>query len=69
MSRFETIFLGVAVASLSTPAFAGPANPAPAPIVGIGVGAAVLVGIGYRALKKNSPLVASTHLSVNGSLS
>jgi len=51
MSRFETIFLGVAGAALSTPAFAGPVNPAPAPLLGVGVGAAVLVGIGYRALK------------------
>ena len=51
MSRIETICFGVAVAALSTPAFAGPTPGAPAPIVGIGVGAAVLVGIGYRAIK------------------
>jgi hypothetical protein len=51
MARFETICFGVAVAALSSPAFAGPANSAPAPLLGVGVGAAVLVGVGYHALK------------------
>ena len=51
MSRTERICFGVAVAALSTPAFAGGNPGAPAPIVGIGLGAAVLVGIGYRAIK------------------
>jgi hypothetical protein len=51
MSRIETICFGVAVAALSTPAFAGNNPGAPAPLLGVGVGAAVLVGIGYRAIK------------------
>ena len=50
MSRIETICFGVAVAALSTPAFAGIA-PTPAPIAGLGIGAAMLVGIVYRAIK------------------
>ncbi len=52
MSRFETICLGAVTVALASPAFAGVAEPAPGPIVGVGVGAAVLVGVGYLALKK-----------------
>ena len=51
MSRIETVCFVVVLAALATPAFAGPTPGAPAPIVGVGVGAALLVGIGYRALK------------------
>jgi hypothetical protein len=51
MSRIETISFGVALAVLSSPAFAGPAA-APAPVAGVGVGAVVLIGLGYRALKR-----------------
>jgi len=51
MSRVEQVSLGIALAALASPAFAGIINPTPAPVVGIGVGAIVLVGIGYRALK------------------
>ena len=51
MSRIETICFGLVVAALSTPAFAGAPNGAPAPLLGVGVGAAILVGMGYRALK------------------
>jgi hypothetical protein len=56
MSRIETISFTIALAVISSPAFAGAPTPgAPAPIVGIGVGAALLIGLGYRALKKRSP--------------
>ena len=51
MVRIQTIFFGVAIAALATPAIAGPAPGAPAPIAGVGISAAVLVGIGHRALK------------------
>jgi len=51
MRRIETISLGVALAILSSPAVAG-APGAPAPIAGVGVGAVVLIGLGYRALKR-----------------
>jgi hypothetical protein len=51
MSRIETICFGVALAVLSSPAFAGPTQGAPAPAVGVGLGAIALVGVGYRALK------------------
>jgi len=50
MRHTETICLGIGMAVISTPAFAG-LNPAPAPIAGVGIGAVLLVGIGYRALK------------------
>jgi hypothetical protein len=54
MGRIETISFGVALAVLSSPAFAGDVVPvgAPAPIAGVGVGAVVLIGLGYRALKR-----------------
>ena len=59
MRHMETICLGIGMAVISTPAFAG-LNPAPAPIAGVGIGAVLLVGIGavllvglgYRALKR-----------------
>jgi hypothetical protein len=51
LSRFETISFGIVFAALSAPAFAGDVNPAPTPLLGVGVGAAVLVGVGYRALR------------------
>jgi len=51
MSRIETLVFGLALVALSTPAFAGVA-PSPAPIAGVGLGAVLLVGVGYRALKK-----------------
>ena len=50
MTRMEKITLGVVIAGLSTPAFAG-APAVPAPIAGVGIGAVILVGLGYRALK------------------
>jgi hypothetical protein len=50
MSRIETISFGVVLAALASPAIAG--SPTPAPVAGVGVGAVVLIGIGYRALKK-----------------
>jgi len=52
MRRIETISLGLALAILSSPALAGGAQGAPAPIAGVGVGAVVLIGLGYRALKR-----------------
>jgi hypothetical protein len=38
-------------AAMATPAFAGTIV-TPAPVAGIGLGAVVLVGIGYRALRR-----------------
>ena len=51
MKSIERISLGIVMAGLATPAFAGIAAPVPAPIAGVGIGAVVLLGIGYRALK------------------
>jgi hypothetical protein len=51
MSRIEKIVLGLALVGSASPAFAGIAQ-VPAPIAGVGIGAVVLVGIGYRALKR-----------------
>jgi hypothetical protein len=50
MNRIEFTAFGIALAVTASPAFAG--NPVPAPVAGIGIGAVVLVGIGYRALKR-----------------
>jgi hypothetical protein len=50
MNRIEKIAFGVALLATASPAFAG--QPVPAPIAGVGIGAVVLVGIGYRALKR-----------------
>jgi hypothetical protein len=50
MNRIEKISLGIVLAGLATPAFAGLA-PVPAPIAGVGFGAVLLLGLGYRALK------------------
>jgi len=38
-------------ATMASPAFAG-VNPAPAPVAGVGIGAVLLVGLGYRALRR-----------------
>lgn len=51
MTRGEAIVIGVALLGAASPAFAGPVG-VPAPIAGVGIGAIVLVGIGYRALKR-----------------
>ena len=51
MSRIEGIIIGLVMLGAATPAFAGGA-PVPAPIAGVGIGAVMLVGIGYRALKR-----------------
>ena len=50
MNRIELTLLGVAALASASPAFAG--QPVPAPIAGVGIGAVILVGIGYRALKR-----------------
>lgn len=50
MARFEKIAFGVVLAATATPAFA--AVPVPAPIAGVGIGAVLLIGMGYRALKR-----------------
>lgn len=51
MTRLEKLVLGLALVTTASPAFAG-LTPVPAPIAGVGIGAVVLVGIGYRALKR-----------------
>lgn len=50
MARFEKIAFGVVLAATATPAFA--AVPVPAPIAGVGIGGVLLIGMGYRALKR-----------------
>jgi len=50
VSRLEKIALGLVLLTAASPAFAG--TPVPAPIAGVGIGAVVLVGMGYRALKR-----------------
>jgi hypothetical protein len=53
MARLEKIALGMVLAVAATPAFASVVSvPVPAPIAGVGVGAAMLIGMGYRALKR-----------------
>ena len=52
MNLREKLIFGAMLASVSAPALAGKINPVPAPAAGIGIGAVVLLGIGYRALKK-----------------
>ena len=46
------IVLGLTLAALASPAVAGVVAPVPAPAAGIGIGAVILIGLGYRALKK-----------------
>ncbi len=50
MNRFENLVFGLALVASASPALAGVQTPAP--IAGVGIGAVVLVGIGYRALKR-----------------
>ena len=48
------IYLGtiaMVAASMATPAFAG-TPVVPAPVAGIGIGAVLLLGLGYRALRR-----------------
>ena len=52
MNRIEKIALGLVMASLAAPAFAGVVAPSPAPVAGVGIGAVALIGLGYRALKR-----------------
>jgi hypothetical protein len=52
MSRVEKVILGLAMLGAASPAFAGVEQPVPAPIAGVGIGAVLLVGAGYRALKR-----------------
>ena len=51
MRRLDSVVIGLALLTSASPAFAG-LNPVPAPIAGVGIGAVMLVGIGYRALKR-----------------
>jgi len=51
VSRAEKIILGVALLSTASPAFAFVAT-VPAPVAGVGIGAVLLVGAGYRLLKR-----------------
>ena len=48
------VYLGLAgIAAFSAvPAYAGIVSVTPAPVAGIGIGAVVVIGLGYRALKK-----------------
>jgi hypothetical protein len=51
MARLEKIAFALILAAASTPAFAG--TVAPAPVAGVGIGAVMLLGLGYRALKRH----------------
>jgi hypothetical protein len=46
----ERFAFGITLAAAATPALAGTA--VPAPVAGVGLGAVLLLGIGYRALKR-----------------
>ena len=50
MARLEKVALGIILSAVATPAFAG--TVAPAPVAGVGIGAVLLLGLGYRALKR-----------------
>lgn len=47
----DVMMIGILSVGVTAPALAGKV-PAPAPLAGIGVGAAIIIGIGYRALRK-----------------
>ncbi|HWJ59768.1 MAG TPA: hypothetical protein VNR68_09075 [Sphingomicrobium sp.] len=51
MNRIEKISFVLALAAAADPALAGIIR-TPAPVAGVGIGAVVLIGIGYRALKR-----------------
>ena len=51
MNPTEKILLAGLSTVIAAPALAGTPN-TPAPIAGIGIGAVLLVGVGYRALKR-----------------
>ena len=50
MTRVEQVTLGLAMLCVASPAFAS--DVVPAPVAGVGIGAILLVGAGYRALKR-----------------
>jgi hypothetical protein len=52
MIRFDKIALGLILVASAAPAFAGPLVRTPAPVAGAGIGAVLLMGAGYRALKR-----------------
>jgi hypothetical protein len=52
MNRFERVAFGLVLAASAAPAFAGVIIRTPAPIAGVGIGAVLLMGAGYRALKR-----------------
>jgi hypothetical protein len=51
MTRLEKILVGAALLGGSSPAFAAVVT-VPAPIAGVGIGAVVLIGAGYRLVKR-----------------
>ena len=50
MARIEKIVFAGALLLAASPAFA--AEVVPAPVAGVGIGAILLIGAGYRALKR-----------------
>jgi hypothetical protein len=52
MNRIEKIYAAIVMLAAASPALAGTPVGVPAPGIGIGIGAVVLIGIGYRALKR-----------------
>jgi hypothetical protein len=54
MNRIEKISFAVLLVGLAGPAFASAPVPVPGPIAGVGIGAVVLLGFGYRALKRRA---------------
>ena len=49
--RASWVVLTVVAGAMATPAFAS-AVVGPAPVAGVGIGAVILMGIGYRALRR-----------------
>ena len=52
MAHFEKVALGAILVSIASPGLASVPVPTPAPIAGVGIGAFMLIGMGYRALKR-----------------
>jgi hypothetical protein len=54
MNRFEKLAYAASLLVIASPALAGEGTfvQTPAPVVGLGIGGVVLIGAGYRALKR-----------------
>jgi hypothetical protein len=52
MNRFDRFAFALVLVASAAPALAGPIVRTPAPVAGVGIGAVLLMGAGYRALKR-----------------